>query len=347
MLGLCVATFAACKDDDNTTDQNQLQAQILNDFSANITQATYNELSAQTIALNTAVIQLKANPTDAKLTECRNLWKAARLVWEKSESFLFGPVATENIDPRIDTWPVNFADLDAVIASGDELSPAYIDNLEDALKGFHPIEYLLWGQDGNKTAADFNARQLDYLEALALNLKDLTGQLSTRWNPATQDNYSTAFISAGSGSALYPTKRSAFEELVNGMAGICDEVANGKIFEPFNAQDPSLEESPFSGNSITDFTNNIKGVEAVYKGVILTVDGKGLEDFVREHNLSLDNTIKTKLATAIGALNNITLPFGQAITQQPVQVQTAMDAINDLKTTLEDELLPLVQLHTN
>lgn len=346
-IGLCIATLTACKDDENTVDQNALQNQILADFSTHISQATYNELAAKTSALYDAAVTLKNNPTDANLTACKNLWKDARLLWEKSEGFLFGPVATESIDPRIDTWPVNFTDLDSVLASNSTLDEAYINGLEDALRGFHPLEYMLWGQNGTKVAADFTPRQFDYLVALAQNIKNLTAQLATSWSPNTQGNYATVFTSPGAGNVVYPTKRAAFEELVNSLAGICDEVANGKIAEPFIAQDPSLEESPFSGNSITDFTNNIRGVEAVYKGHILTVDGKGLEDFVREHNLSLDNAIKTKLATAITALNNITLPFGQAIIQQPVQVQNAIDAINDLKDTLEGELLPLVQLHTN
>lgn len=346
-IAICAVTFASCKDDDNNVDQNALQTQILSDFSSNISQATYTELAAKTSALYDASVTMKNTPNDANLLACKNLWKEARLVWEKSESFLFGPVATESIDPRIDTWPVNFTDLDSVLASSATLDASYVNGLEDALRGFHPLEYLLWGQNGNKVAADFTTRQLDYMVALANDIKSLTAQLATSWNPGHQNNYSSQFTTAGNGSNIYPTKRSAFEELVSGMAGICDEVANGKINEPFIAQDPSLEESPFSGNSTTDFTNNIKGVEAVYKGKILSVDGKGIEDFVREYNLSLDNSIKTKLATAIGALDAITLPFGQAITQQPVQVQNAIDAINDLKDVLEGELLPLVQQHTN
>ncbi len=41
------------------------------------------------------------------------------------------------------------------------------------------------------------------------------------------------------------------------------------------------------------------------------------------------------------------MPFGQAIIDQPVQVQQAIDAINALAATLNDELLPLVQTHVD
>jgi uncharacterized iron-regulated protein len=132
--------------------------------------------------------------------------------------------------------------------------------------------------------------------------------------------------------------------MVNAMAGICDEVANGKIGEVYAAQDPSLEESPFSQNSITDFTNNIKGVQNVYLGKF-SADGKGLEDVVRAYNLQLDSNIKLKLSTAIEALGKVTVPFGTAISTQKTQVQNAIEAIQALKTTLEDELLPFIQMH--
>ena len=250
----------------------------------------------------------------------------------------------DNIDPRIDTWPVNFTDLDAQLESDAEFTEAYIDDLEDALKGFHPIEYLIFGEDGEKTAGELSARDIGYLKGLTKNLKTLTADLNASWQPSSSGSYHTAFTQAGNGSSVYPTQLSAFEELVNAMVGICDEVGNGKIGEVFIAKDASLEESPFSQNSITDFTNNMKGVQNVYLGKYLT-DGKGLEDLVRQYNLQLDNEIKLKLGNAIAALGNVTDPFGKAITSQPIQVQNAIDAINDLKVTLEDHLLPFVQLH--
>jgi uncharacterized iron-regulated protein len=137
-----------------------------------------------------------------------------------------------------------------------------------------------------------------------------------------------------------------YEEIVNSMIGICDEVANGKIEEPFVAQNPLLEESPFSYNSITDFTNNIRSVQNVYLGKYL-LDGKGIEDLVRANNLSLDANIKNKINAAIAALNNVTVPFGQAIILQPIQITNAQNAINDLKSTLENDLLPFIKTTVN
>jgi len=346
-LTLALLSFNACKDDNNEVPavNETLNTQILSDFSTGVASATYTELQAKATTFNTQVATFKTSKTDANLASLQQTWKEARLVWEQTEAHLFGPVATEDIDPRIDTWPVNFTDLDAQLASDNAFTESYIDGLDEALKGFHPIEYLIFGNSGTKKAADFTTRQVEYLEGLALNLKKLTSELGSDWDPSTSSsNYISAVSKAGDGSAEYPTQLAAFEELVNAMAGICDEVANGKLAEPYEAQDPSLEESPFASNSIIDFTNNIKGVQNVYLGKYKT-DGKGLEDLVKTHNLALDSDIKAKLDAAINSLNNITTPFGQAITDRSPKIQNAMDAINELKEVLEGDLLTFVKQH--
>lgn len=316
---------------------------ILSAIGTNVISATYNDLAVKSTDLYDATVSFVANPSAAGLTTCRNLWIAARQSWERSEGFLFGPVATEDIDPRIDTWPVDFNALEDILSSSVDLTnDANIDAFDDALKGFHPIEYLLWGEDGTKTYTDFTAREQEYLVALAKNVKILTTELQQGWNTGSSSSYFSAFSTPGSGNTYYPTVKAAFEELVNGIAGICDEVANAKISEPFLAQDPSLEESPYSQNSIKDFRDNIVSIENIYLGKY-TANGIGLEDLVREYNLSLDNTIKTKIANALAKLDAITDPFGTAITSQATLVQNAIDAINDLKATLEGDLLLFVQ----
>jgi predicted lipoprotein len=201
-------------------------------------------------------------------------------------------------------------------------------------------QYLLFCKNGNKQVNEFDARQLAYLQALAENLKTLTSELHTAWAP--QGGNYVSEITLNGPLKLYPDKLSAYEEITNAMVGICDEVANGKINDVFINLDSMGEESPFAKNSITDFTNNIKGVQMVYQG---SSNNSGMVNFVRTFNLSLDARIKQKMNTALSALSQITDPFGQAIFTQPIQVQNAIDAINNLKTELETGLLPLVQVH--
>ena len=325
--------------DENNVDVAQLKKDILSDAAITVAGASYVDLSAKAGQLLIAVQTLNDATTDANLTACRDLWKSTRETWEQSEAWLIGPVEADDIDPRIDTWPVDFNDLNAVLASSATLDDAYMDGLETSLKGFHPIEYLLWGKDGNKAASSLTAREKEYLLALTQNLNKLCGEVKASWSAS----YANLLLTAGaSGNSEFPTTKSAYETLVDAMTGICDEVAEGKMKDPFDQQDPTQEESPFAKNSIIDFTNNIKGILAMYQGRFIT-DGKGIEDLVRNYNLSLDNEIKTKYAAAISSLQAITLPFGEAIISQQTQVANAMSRISELAEVLDTKLKPFVQ----
>jgi uncharacterized iron-regulated protein len=127
---------------------------------------------------------------------------------------------------------------------------------------------------------------------------------------------------------------------VDAMAAICSEVADGKMKEPFEAQNPQLVESPYSGNSVTDFKNNIIGARNVYMGLN---GGKGIKDLVVLKNKSLDLTIQNQLAAAINSFDAITLSYEDAIFSQRIQIQQTMQAVGALSATLEQQLLPFIQ----
>lgn len=351
-LSAAVLLLSNCKKDPVTQPDPEIPVSNLNevvlaDLSANVAQATYNDLADKSNLLHNAILVFTTNSTDANLNTCRDLWRSTRAAWEQSEGFLFGPVSTDNIDPRIDTWPVNSTDLDSVLASPAVFTDTYIDGLEDALRGFHPIEYLIFGDGGTKKAVDVTAREKEYLIALATNLKKLTVAVSESWSPTANKNYSIEFTKAGSGSTVYLTKRAAYEEVINAIAGICDEVAGGKLDEPLKSPKPEeVEESPYSSNSVTDFTNNIISVQNIYLGKYKT-DGAGLEDIVRANNLSLDKKIKDKLAAAINALGKINISVSEAVKNRPELITNAQAAINDLKDVIENELMPYIQAQTN
>jgi len=335
--GLLISTVSCKKPSSPAPAATDTDAAILHDFAYNVAQPGYNDLAAKGNLLYEAVENFKGSQTDANLDSCEQAWYRVRTVYETTEGFLFGPVVTQGIDPNIDTWPVSYNEIDSLLKSNITFTDTFISGLSDALKGFHPIEYLLFGVSGYKAADSFNTRQIQLLEALSINLKNQTALVSADWNPQNAGNYSAIFTSAGSGNAVYTTKRAAMLDMVNAMAGICDEVGNEKIHDPFVAKNPALQESAYSNNSMVDFTNNMKGAQDVYL-CKYSSSGTSLQSLVQKYNLSLDNTIQSKFSAVFVALGNITVPFGQAITRQPAQVQNAMNAINDLNTTLQTNL---------
>ena len=340
---LLVTSFflVACSDDDDDGDSAQFDAATtLNDFANTVVLATYTDLDNKAGTLLNSVRVLQTSTTQANLGRAQTAWKAARRPWEQSEAFLFGPVDTQGLDPALDSWPVNRVDLNAVLSSSDALTASSIDGLEDTLKGFHTIEYLLFRDGNQRKAANITPRELEYLVATTENLKAKTAQLRLAWD-ASGENFAAEVANAGSSSQIYKSQKSAMQEMVNGMIVIADEVANGKISDPFNERDTTLVESQFSFNSITDFQDNIRGIQNVYLGKF-TADGQGLSDFVASQDTALDARFQTEVQTAIEAIGAIPDPFRDSISASRSTVQAAIDAVSKVQRTLEQDILSLV-----
>ena len=340
-LGVVAMTFSSCQKDDPVpvTNANSYADNISN-ISLNVITETYKELASKASTLHTEVMNFKNAQTAANLDIARNAWRDTRMPWEKSEGFLFGPVDTKGIDPAIDSWPVNKIDLDAVLSGTDALTESFIDALSGELKGYHTIEYLLWGGTGNKEMSDFTSREFDYLLAISENLKLKTRVLSDSWVPEGE-NYVMHLTEVGTSSSIYLSEKSALQELVQGMVAIADEVANGKINEPLSLQDLTKEESQFSHNSKNDFANNVRSISNVYNGKF-NIGGLGIYDIVKEKDESLANRLNDEITAAITAIDNIPGTFSDAVFNNKVSVTEAKEAVTTIQNTLESDILPII-----
>lgn len=341
--------YTSCNKADNNTkptdDFATLEQTVLTDFTNNVAIAGYLDLDNQATVLNDAVLTLNTTTTDANLAAARTAWKNIRSVWELSEGYLFGPVEDNEYDPQTDSWPTDYVQMNDLLKSANPLAVSDVEKLDYSLRGYHPIEYILFGVSGNIAASEITARQKQYLVSLTADVKNICHALYTSWITAPT-NFGQAVTTAGTGSTVFAKKQEVFIKIAEGMIGICDEVGKssentGKIYEPFIAKDSNIVESPYSENSMIDFKNNITGAYNVYLGKYKT-QGKGFSDLVKARNTSLDNTIKQKFETAISSFDNVTVSFEKAIYDQRPQLQTIMDKLTDLKTTLDDQLNPFI-----
>jgi putative iron-regulated protein len=351
-IGMCCLLLASafvvgCGSDDETDELDETQgaafdaSTMLNDFANTVVLATYSDLDNRAGELLSAVKALEADTSQANLEKAQQAWKATRKPWEQSEAFLFGPVDTQGLDPALDSWPVDHVNLQSVLNSNDILTVDFVSGLEDTQKGFHTIEFLLFRDGNQRKASDITARELEYLVSTTENLKVSTSQLRLAWSPEGE-NFSSIVAQAGAGSPVYPSQSAAVQEMVNGMITIADEVANGKISDPYNESDTTLVESQFSFNSISDFQDNIRGIQNVYMGKFVS-DGQGLNDFVSSHDPALDTRFQQEVQAAIDAIGAIPDPFRDSITANRGVVQAAIDAVSKVQQTLEQNILPLVQ----
>lgn len=314
--------------------------QVLTDLGRVVITATYAEMESRAAALDDAAQSLAATPTEDNLAAARTAWRQARTPWEQSEGFLFGPVETDGFDPALDTWPFNATDAQALIESASEITPAVINALDGSLKGYHGVEYILFGNGATRTAADLTVRDLEYLVAVTSEIRTSAGALRQQWDPAGGD-FAGQFAAAGEAGSPYVSRKAALAELINGMVGICDEVANGKIAEPFDAQDGLLEESRFSDNTNSDFQDNLRSVSHIYTGKYLGQSGLGLSTLVAAQRPDLDRKVRAQIDTAIASIGRMSPTFGEAIFHNRSSVEAAQGAVRDVRATLEDEILPI------
>jgi predicted lipoprotein len=318
-------------------------------MAANVIVPNYSDIDTkvETLSADISVLADSTRRTDGNLAICQKDWVAARTAWESCEGFLIGPVESLNVDPNIDTWPVYYSELDSVANSSVSFSQQNLNNLEQDLKGFHAIEYLLFGDSGIRKAPNLTASDISYLLALVQNVKGNVDLLVQAWDTTNSSSYYYSFITAGAGSTIYSTRRAAFQDIVRTMADICDEVGPEKLGGPFAAQAPQLQESPFSNTSSQDFIHNIQGVQNIYEGTYGASHGEGISTLVRANDLSLDNEITGKINTAIAALQAITDNFTTAMTAQPTQINNAITALATLHDEIANKLVPYINQYTN
>jgi len=325
-----LSSLSACKKDKKEDPAPAPSSDaVLSDFAEVLAKPNYTDIRDKARLLSDAITALNANPDNTTLIAAQNAWRAVRVPWEQAEGYLFGPAEDYNYDPATDTWPVNTTELDSLLSSTNPLEFEDIEQLQYSLKGYHPIEYVLFGVGGSRTPSELSGRHLKYVISLAQSLDSATTQLVIHW-----DTFADHLTTAGIGSPRYSTRKDAFLAIVGAMQGICDEVANGKMEDPLANHDSSLVESQYAHNATTDFVNNIVGIENAYFSRYNGVSGKSLHDMVNAVDASLDNAIQSQITVAITSLQAIDPNYGMAIFTQQGQILTAQQAINDLSTRL-------------
>lgn len=337
------ATIASAK---LTETQEDYLRQVLANLVNNVIVPTYTNLANETEALEKTLNGLTVKTiTQAQINSACEDFKQARKYWEQSEAFLMGAASDFDVDPTIDSWPLNRSLLLSYFNNGMN-----DDMLEDAtILGFHALEFILFrdGQprkvaelQGNDTYKNFEhisgAQELAYAQTICTLLKQRTFQLQCAWDGGKNssrlqvvkdagldyqtekglsyaDNLTKAGVS-GSGSS-FSTLKAAIAQVLSDDEGSCvaiaNEVGTAKIANPFSAGDVSYVESPYSYNSITDFCDNIRSIRNVWLGSTNeTVHQYSFHSFFASvQSNAVNEKVENAYASAIEGIGNMPSPF--------------------------------------
>ncbi|HEV7702860.1 MAG TPA: imelysin family protein [Gemmatimonadaceae bacterium] len=301
---------------------------------------TFDSLNARASRLSAALDALAANPSPTTLGGAQDAWRATREMYERNEGFAFGPLITNEYDPNMDTWPIDRTGIDALVAGNASITKGEIDEEDGTLKGFHGIEYILFGDNNSTTAASLTVGQRTYLSAAGQSLAAVAEALDEAWSP-TGGNFAGQLTSAGSGNSVYASVGAALQEITSGLIEPTDEVPNSKIALPLSSSDTYFEESAFSDNTLNDLKNDLRGAFAVYTGSF-SGDANGISTLIASQSPSLDAQVRAQFTVAFAALDAVGPSFDQALHDNPDALRTAQQAIITLNHTLVNQVAPLV-----
>lgn len=354
-IGLALAMPAVTQTALAQTALAQTTPAAVLDTYADIAAAKYADSLITAQALQAAVAALIATPSEATLTAARAAWIDARVPYQQTEVYRFGNPIVDDWEGRVNAWPLDEGLIDyvdagyggptdanelaalnvianpAITIAGQEvdaadITPALIsDTLNEAdgvetnvARGYHAIEFLLWGQDLNGTGPGAGARpytdyatgdactngncdrRADYLQAATdLLVADLE-EMTANW---AEGGAARAAVMADEGAGLVA--------ILTGMGSLSyGEQAGERMRLGLMLNDPEEEHDCFSDNTHNSHYYDGLGVQNAYLGRYVrpdgsVVEGPSLSALVAEVDPALDAEMRARLdvtMTALGAI---------------------------------------------
>ena len=289
---------------------------------AGIAQAMYEDSQQAAEKLSRAVDQLLAAPGPETLQAARKAWIEARIPYQQTEGFRFGNQIVDDWEGRVNSWPldeglIDYVDVGSYGEKSDE-NPLYRANviastsirigseMVDASKidkallakihggqqveanvarGYHAIEFLLWGQDlngtgpgaGNRPASDYDEknctgghcdRRRAYLKAATDLLVDDLKEMAANWKEGGAARQELA--AKGQDGAL--------GSMLTGLGSLSyGELAGERIKLGLMLHDPEEEHDCFSDNTQNSHFYDEVGMKAIWTGTYRRSDGSAVQ----------------------------------------------------------------------
>ena len=322
---------------------------------SDLAEAAYGDSLTTARELQSAVEAFLANPSDAALQTARAAWIAARVPYQQTEVFRFGNPIVDDWEGKVNAWPLDEGLIDYVDSSyggatdenqlaalnvianpmltiagqevdASQITPALLgDTLDQAdgvesnvARGYHAIEFLLWGQDlnghapgaGDRPWTDYAQgadctngncdRRADYLRAATQLLVDDLSFMAAQWAKG-----------GAAREAVMADPQAGLVAMLTGMGSLSyGEQAGERMRLGLMLNDPEEEHDCFSDNTHNSHFYDGLGVQNVYLGRYQRTDGSvvggpSLRDLVADEDAALAQEIEGKLDTTMEALGAI------------------------------------------
>jgi predicted lipoprotein len=336
--------FVSCNTDGITESEYQIQytrtAQLENIYENEILVLS-NEFIQKTTLLQSNVQEFKTNSTLVNLTETQASWVATLKVWKQLELYNLGAVENSFIHFEINRWATNTETIDEYIDGNETINDTFIASKGSSAKGIAAIEYLLFSSEENqevlnsfKTDLNFE-RRLNYLEALAINLKIKANALLSIWEN-DKDNFISSLENGISGSQ---------NQLTNAMINLIEEIIISKLGNPLGDKTGGIInvdalEAARSKSSLIIIQEHLTALKRCFTGEILENDiNWGFDNYLSliERD-DLNTSIIEAFNTCQTKIDTIKTPLIDEIKNTPENVTNLQDAFRNLLILIKVDL---------
>ena len=250
LLGAMTIGFTACSSDNGGNGEFDLpdvgqattsisssdkeMQKVAKNYVQEVVYPTYQALASNARTLYSAAQTLYKSAEAGTMTQNEinaacEAFKNTRREWERSEAFLFGSATDNELDPHIDSWPLDRDELERaltnenLIAGFKSENPAKFvseHNTEfQSVLGFHGMEFVLFRNGAQRTVEALKANDTDegvtsvkgidelaFLQAVAADVRNITALLEFTWMGSAASNETKAILS-GEGSYVFSTLR--------------------------------------------------------------------------------------------------------------------------------------------
>ena len=269
-LAAC-ATFSltACDGDDpapgsEVSERETMMKAIAQQLVTGVVNPTYKQMADNTDALYDAISEMREaaktkSVKQSQVDKACELFKAARKGYENSEAFLLGAAAKFNVDPHIDSWPLDVNAVKTLLLSPKMISDLDSDDgdaiayasLGQSTLGFHGLEFILFRDGQPRKAEELNGtdsweglesitgeQELVYAKAVSGDLRNNCYILEIGWNDNSNSahkdkldelewqyttngeiSFGEDFVTAGNPGSSYKTVKAAIAAILIGDMG--------------------------------------------------------------------------------------------------------------------------------
>ncbi len=360
--------MASCSDDSGPDPNDAARRAFLESYADGFTIPALDELVTRAEALEAATETYAGSLDDADRTAARDAWIAAMGPAERLELAKVGPAgitfgATGGVlggEERwieIYSWPMNSpCRVDQETVGTSYTSADALASVDRIARGLDAIEYLLFQEDTTNrcsSIASINTdgtwegllseipqRRATHAHSAAALVARQARELRDRWTTGTP-TFREQFVTAGEGSAIYPTRMQAVSEAYGALLYVDTMMKDMKVGEPAglvtctDATCPDARESLFANVSIDHLEANLEAIAAIFRG---PADGTGFDDLmIAVGAADLAGRIDAAIVACQDEAAALEGTVPELLAADPVALQPLYDALVTLVNLLKTE----------